>query len=488
MVVVVGGGATGLGVAWDLVQQGVPVTVVEQGDLGQGTSGRFHGLLHSGARYAVEDPGTARDCWTENQILRRIAPGAVEATGGYFVATAGDAEEYEERWLLGCQTAGIPVRPVPVAEARQRVPALGGGVRRVYGVPDGVLEGFSLLLGLAKGIVAQGGAVWPRTRLTRVASRAGSVSGVELDGAGGRRTLACSAVVNAAGPWAGEVSTRFEDPIALRLASGTMLVFAHRQVPLVINRLAPPGDGDILVPHRHVSIFGTTDVPVAHAGALGATVSEVQRLMELGGELYPGIEQWRVLRAFAGIRPLFDGGISAEGWVSREFAVIDHGRRGGMAGAFSVVGGKWTTYRKMAQETANAVMGYLGIRRTADTATLRVPLDPGPGSADSDATPLICECERVSAAALARQNGSLSERRVATWFGMGPCQGTFCGDRAAQSRARVVGVEAAEQELAAFRAERAKGMVAVRWGRNAQQEALQQAIRWQTLGEREERP
>ena len=77
-VVIVGGGGTGGALAHDLVLRGLQVTLLERGELTSGTTGRHHGLLHSGARYAVNDPESAVECITENRILRRIAPGSFE--------------------------------------------------------------------------------------------------------------------------------------------------------------------------------------------------------------------------------------------------------------------------------------------------------------------------------------------------------------------------------------------------------------------------
>ncbi|MFW6265589.1 MAG: FAD-dependent oxidoreductase, partial [Halanaeroarchaeum sp.] len=84
-VVVVGGGATGTGIARDLAMRGADVILLEKDSLAEGTSGRMHGLLHSGSRYAVSDPESARQCIAENRILREIASHCVEETGGLFV-------------------------------------------------------------------------------------------------------------------------------------------------------------------------------------------------------------------------------------------------------------------------------------------------------------------------------------------------------------------------------------------------------------------
>ena len=76
--------------------------LVERVDLGQGTTGRFHGLLHSGGRYVVSDPRSATECAEENATVKRIAAGAVEDTGGLFVTTPADDPDYADRFLAGC--------------------------------------------------------------------------------------------------------------------------------------------------------------------------------------------------------------------------------------------------------------------------------------------------------------------------------------------------------------------------------------------------
>ncbi len=95
-VLVIGGGATGAGILRDLSRRGLRCLLVEKGDLGTGTSGRYHGLLHSGGRYVAEDAPAARECIAENVVLRRIAPACIEDTGGWFVSTPDDPEDYAD--------------------------------------------------------------------------------------------------------------------------------------------------------------------------------------------------------------------------------------------------------------------------------------------------------------------------------------------------------------------------------------------------------
>src|SRR5919198_1738695 len=107
-VLVIGGGSTGAGVVHDAALRGLSAVLVERRDLADGTTGRFHGLLHSGARYAVKDPDAAVECIKENAIVRRIAADCVEDTGGLFVCTPWDDPANGDTFVEGCRGTGIP--------------------------------------------------------------------------------------------------------------------------------------------------------------------------------------------------------------------------------------------------------------------------------------------------------------------------------------------------------------------------------------------
>src|SRR5438128_746115 len=134
-VVVIGGGSTGAGVLRDLALRGVDAILVEKGDLASGTTGRSHGLLHSGGRYCVNDEQAAIECVEEGRILRRIARSTVEDTGGYFVSVTEEDHEWEPRFVEGCRRTGITCERISLDEARRREPALSRHVRTVFWVP-----------------------------------------------------------------------------------------------------------------------------------------------------------------------------------------------------------------------------------------------------------------------------------------------------------------------------------------------------------------
>ena len=123
-ILIVGGGGTGGALAHDLSLRGLRVTLVERGELTSGTTGRHHGMLHSGGRYAVNDRESAVECIEENMILRRICPGSFELNDGLFVAVEDEDMEYLEPLLEGCEASGIPAQRLTPGEALALEPNL----------------------------------------------------------------------------------------------------------------------------------------------------------------------------------------------------------------------------------------------------------------------------------------------------------------------------------------------------------------------------
>ena len=110
-----------------------------------GTSGRFHGLLHSGGRYVVKDPAAADECAHENSIVRAVAADCIEDTGGLFVTTPFDDPDYADRFAEGCRGAGVPCEEIEPAEALRQEPRLNPGISRAFRVPDGAVDIWKLV-------------------------------------------------------------------------------------------------------------------------------------------------------------------------------------------------------------------------------------------------------------------------------------------------------------------------------------------------------
>jgi glycerol-3-phosphate dehydrogenase len=491
---VIGGGATGAGLLRDLSRRGLHTLLVEKSDLGSGTSGRYHGLLHSGGRYVVEDAAAARECIAENRVLRRIAPACIEDTGGYFVATPDDPDDYLDRFADACAAAGVPCDDVPIANLLAREPALNPAIRRAFRVPDASLEPWQLIEANVTDARSRGGDAWPYHRVVAMRRSGGRILGVDIadERSGSVTTVLPRIVVSAAGAWAGQIAGLAGVRLAMTPGKGTMLIFNQRMTDTVINRCHRPGDGDIMVPVHSVAILGTTDQTVEDPDVYGIDRDEVAMLMAEGAKLFPDLARMRLLRAYAGVRPLYKEERKAEDEdraISRAHVVIDHARDG-VDNLVSIVGGKLTTYRLMAEQTADVVCRKLGLTAPSTTAHEVLP-DQGSertywlghrlaeheavGGGDAD---LICECEMLTRSAVEafldeRWPCSLDDVRRGTRLGMGPCQGGYCTFRAAGLVAeRAAGGDmpaASDGVLVDFLAERYKGTRPIAWGRQLQE-------------------
>jgi glycerol-3-phosphate dehydrogenase len=502
---VIGGGATGAGLLRDLARRGLKTLLVERSDLGTGTSGRYHGLLHSGGRYVVTDPIAARECIDENLIVRRIAPASVEDSGGYFVGTPEDPDDYAEGFAAACARAGVPAEEVSVAALRAREPALNPRLKRAFHVPDAVVEPWQLIEANVSDARARGADAWPYHRVVAMRRSGGRILSVDVvdERSGSVRTIHPRIVASAAGAWAGLVAGLAGADLAMSPGKGTMLIFNQRMTDTVVNRLKRPGDGDIMVPVHSVAILGTTEEEVDDPDRYDVRRAEVEALIAEGEKLFPALRRLRLLRAYAGVRPLYreeppdattgDGPAEDGRAISRAHVVIDHGPRDGVDNLVSIVGGKLTTYRLMAKQTADVVVRKLGFWEPCTTADEVLPAQgdgrtywlghrlaehEAAGGGDAD---LICECELVTRRTLdafldERWPCSLDDVRRGTRLGMGPCQGGFCTFRAegilaerARTRGEPVTPGLLDRTLADFLAERFHGVRPIAWGRQLQE-------------------
>jgi glycerol-3-phosphate dehydrogenase len=262
-VVIVGGGGTGAALAHDLVLRGLAVTLLERGELTSGTTGRHQGLLHSGARYAVRDPELAVACSVENRILRRIAPGSFEENGGLFVALTDEDMDRRPGFLEACHACGIPTRELTVAEALE--PGLHPALKAAVWVPDATMDAMRLPLRFFATAQRNGAELRPFTEAAGLRVEAGRVTGVAVrDHLAGRDgQVEADLVVNAAGPWCGCVGAMAGAALPKRPLAGVLVALEGRLCDLVVTRLHPAGDGDIVVPQRVLSILGSSAWTVA---------------------------------------------------------------------------------------------------------------------------------------------------------------------------------------------------------------------------------
>ncbi|MDX6917167.1 anaerobic glycerol-3-phosphate dehydrogenase subunit A [Pectobacterium carotovorum] len=513
-VVVIGGGATGAGTARDCALRGLRCLLLERYDIATGATGRNHGLLHSGARYAVTDGESARECIEENQILRRIARHCIEPTDGLFITLPEDDLGWQAQFITACQQAGIRAQAIDPQEALRLEPAANPALIGAVRVPDGSVDPFRLTAANMIDACEHGAEVLTYHEVIGLIRQGDRVTGVRVfDHKKGVETeIYAQVVVNAGGIWGQHIAEYADLRVRMFPAKGALLILGHRINNMVINRCRKPADADILVPGDTISLIGTTSTHIDYdqIDNMLVTPAEVETLMREGSMLAPSLASTRILRAYAGVRPLVANDSDPSGRsVSRGIVLLDHASRDGLEGFITITGGKLMTYRLMAEWVTDAICKKLGHDVACSTAQTPLPgsesLDevktvPHALSAYPAAKPLsaplrgsaiyrhgeragrmlsgerldrslVCECEAVTAgevryAVESLQVNNLIDLRRRTRVGMGTCQGELCACRAAGLLCRL-GTATPEQsltQLSQFLNERWKGIRPIAWG------------------------
>jgi len=509
-VLIIGGGVTGAGIMRDLALRGVHSVLIDKVDLCAGASGGNHGLLHSGARYVSTDLEAAIECRQENELLKRLAPGCIEATGGLFVAVEGDDPAFGARFPDLCAQAGIRCDELTVADARRQEPHLSERLTRAFRVPDATVDPFHLALAnVDHARIVIGSVYRSHTELVRFEIADGAIRAAVCrdNRTGASVVVRARQYVNAGGAWAMNIARLAGcADVSLTYAKGTLLVNHDRMTHHVVNRLRPPGDGDILVPGGTVCLLGTTSTRVTDLDRVGPTIEEVDRNIREGSAMIPALAHARYTRAFSRVRPLLqNAGTAGDRAASRGFALLDHAGQN-LSNFCTITGGKLTTFRLMAQKAADLVAARLG--NTAPSTTASVPLpgrdagrwaEPGAAAklwlaAKDPGDMILCECEMVPQSAIDEilatagdtAPGALSIEAISlrSRVGKGPCQGSFCGIRVGShlyDRGTYVDAGGLAR-MRDFFDERFRGQRPVIWGQQAAQMELAEALHCGLLG------
>ena len=495
-VLIIGGGATGVGILRDLSLRGIPSLLLEKGDFLSGASGRNHGLFHSGGRYAVSDPEAARECIAENRILRKIAPHCIEATEGLFVSLPEDGLEFRDRFLKACENAGIPAALLSREETLVLEPGLHPEILGAVKVPDGAVDPFTLVLDNARDAEGHGAKYLLHTEISSLLWNENKIKGVKAKDliTGEDYLIEASYLVNATGAWTNHFLKLAGLRVGMALSKGSLLITNHRLSHRVINRCRPPSDGDIIVPNEIVSIIGTTSVRLEEVENFEVTPQEVDLLIQESSKMIPSLRDTRFIRAYAGIRPLFQSeerGVDRA--ISRGFALIDHGKKDGVLNLITITGGKFVTYRLMAAKVADLLCEKMGLKVSCSTH-----LQPLPGAEryqdwrkrferigpilSPDKGEVLCDCELVQRDEVEKylQEGKekdLQDILHRTRLAKGTCQGGFCVYRllGLLHESGIVKDDSSEK-LKGFLEERWRGIRPVLWGTALKEEELIESI------------
>ena len=383
---IVGGGIIGAGIAWDASLRGLSCALIEQGEFASGTSSKTTKLIHGGLRYLEQmDFGLVRESLRERSILFEIAPRFVRPLPflipvrgrnprpwplvrfgiALYDWLAATPPEQRHRFLKG-------------EKVQQAEPLLKGeGIDRAAVYTDGQMDDAGLVLAVLEAASYAGAQLSNFTRVIAWEMEAGKVRGAQVEElkGGGKLSIRARQVVNATGPWADRLR-RLADPAAapiLRPSKGIHLVYPSLGLSHALV-LSSEKDGRIffLIPWKGQTLIGTTDADYdGDPGRAEATPEEVDYLIKGANRCLPSLrlQKERVISTFAGVRPL----VLREGkdpWmISRRHLIHEDPN-----GLISVVGGKFTTFRRMAEEAVDLLVKRFPDRKLKPCRTAEVSL------------------------------------------------------------------------------------------------------------------
>ncbi len=394
--VIIGGGATGLGAALDATTRGARVLLLEKSDFASGTSSRSTKLIHGGVRYLRQgNLRLVRESLRERGLLLRNAPGLIHSLQ-FVIPSYGkwDSLFYGSGLKVYDLLAGRlnlgPSRHLSKDEILSAMPGIAdGGLLGGTLYFDAQFDDSRLAIALAKTAAARGAVVINYMRVVSFLKKSGSAISrviVRDEESGMEHEVKARAVINAAGPFVDEL-------LRLNGSRSGRMITPSRGSHLVIDGSHLPGGRALMVPKTddgrvlflipwHGSVLvGTTDTPcedvVSDPSPSG---EEVAYLLEHAGrflERRPRIEDVRSM--FAGLRPLVRAK-GSKGGLPTSMVSRDHAISVSPGGLVTVTGGKWTTYRKMAEDAVDVAMAVAGMGGR-HCRTAKLPLDCGPRAA-----------------------------------------------------------------------------------------------------------
>jgi glycerol-3-phosphate dehydrogenase len=366
-VVVVGAGATGLAAASQLAAAAIDCAVLESKQVGAGATLRSAGVLHSGARYAVLDPSTARLCASaQNEVLKFAGDTITCRAEAYYLVLNNDDQPYAERLMRACDALGIPARRIDRDEVLANEPILQPTLIGAVAVPDYVQDPVLLLAAYQKFLGDWRVPILLDVTIEQIqAKRTGWLLHTRDTNTGDITTVRSEAIVLAAGAWTPDLLRLFGINFNVSYAKGSMFVSNDRFVNRVVCRCAPPNVPDSVIPCYDTTLIGSTwrsqynpDPPVPDRRELRETLDHLTPIL-------PSLSLSGINHGYSGVRVLVNEQTSPD-TVLRDSAKHNYylGDHTGPStpSLISIFGGKLTLHHVMARAAVSVVCRKLAVQ------------------------------------------------------------------------------------------------------------------------------
>lgn len=474
-VLIIGGGINGAGIARDCAMRGLKTILVEKTDFAAGATGACSGMIHGGPRYLEYDIATTQTSCLDSGYIQKIAPFLLFRIPFIFPVLKGDKYSIEliETFMEAYDRFvplknGRPHTRLTREDAFKLEPGLTPNVTGGVTIDEWGCSPFRLTILNVLSAHRYGAEIRNHTQAEKLLIDDNRrVIGAKLRNTltGEREEVGARIVFNAGGPWSPGIARMAGAEVKIRPAKGVHLVFDRRLSNIAITAETIDGRSIFVLPYENTSLVGTTDDDYyGDMDNLTVTRDEIQYLIEGIERVFPSIRNERIIRTFAGVRPTLYEWRKNEDDLSREHKVFDHEGTENIKGLLSIAGGKFASYRLMAEHAADLICQKLGIRETCRTHL--EPLPGGDGELDLEQVSkeygmptyavqrlyqrygteytkimaeepqgsvksIICQCESVTEAEIRHAvrhewARTLDDVRRRTRLGAGPCQGCRC--------------------------------------------------------------
>lgn len=361
-IIVLGAGIAGLSVGRELSLRDFNVTILEKNTVGSGTTTKCAGMLHSGARYAVKDPKLAELCLKENKILKNIASFAIGKNKAIFVTLPNDDSEYHKEFERNCSDIEIQIEKLGAKEAKDLEPNISSKITGGYLTPDAVIDTFKLIQTYTQDLAERGVKILESTKILQADFSQGSwVLTIAKDHH--KERLHADFIINTTGNDLAEVVKLFGANLKLFYIHGTMAVLNDRVSNRIVTRCAPSTVGDVIVPLVNGSLIGSTWRELAHNNPVDMSETDEKDLRRATSLILENSSSYRIISSFTGIRTHVKTGHKGNGNfnIKRDYAIVDHSKSDGVKNFVSVLPGKLTTARFVAEEVGDLVCESFGL-------------------------------------------------------------------------------------------------------------------------------
>jgi len=353
-IVVVGGGSTGTSIFRDLSMRGFKTVLIEKEIISGGTTQHSHQNLVGGLRYVIKDPTVAKDCAEENRTLSRIAPGLIGEKGNYFV---GFECEYVDRALKAARKLGISIKEMDISDVLREIPSLNKSIEIAYLTEDKNINASEFCRLNCLSSIEYGGVLLENTEISSI--RKGECFKINTDDG----YIESDWIVNATGPWTNSIAGLLNINIPLVYSQGTIII-QETLSPRSIQYFREPSDGDAYIVHGSHAWLGTTSTRISHPQYAEPESWAEEYLKDEFSKIMPNVKKKPCLQKFAGIRPLIGKSDDQDSrQISRDYEIIEP-----ISGFISIIGGKLTTARLMAEVLSNYICNKMGTKKSCRTA------------------------------------------------------------------------------------------------------------------------